>query len=264
MTPAWSLAREVPPWLGDLEPLTTGLLGQKSTKIFTWGEAAAIGIRSGGVVYPVFPRSEGGVPPGTAEVLARVTEAWCLMGPTAWVEQALEHMPASKVSHHVDYDFLVRPRSDLSLPPGPGALRKADVADANALYPLQEGYEKEEVLFDPSEFQPLVSRLNLGRLLKTQTVVGLWENGRPVAKAGTNAMTARWAQIGGVYTLPEHRGQGHQKRLMAFLLQRLNQEGRSACLFVKQSNPGAKALYLGLGFTAEGTFRITYGQRRRG
>ena len=82
-----------------------------------------------------------------------------------------------------------------------------------------------------------------------------------MAKAGTNALTECWAQIGGVYTRPENRGQGLQKRLMAFLLARLSDQGRGACLFVKKSNASAGGLYRSLGFEERGDFTIVYGQR---
>jgi ribosomal protein S18 acetylase RimI-like enzyme len=172
-------------------------------------------------------------------------------------------MPPSVIQHRVDYQFLFRPAGPVLVPPGTGVMRKAEPADGNALFPLQEGYEKEEVLFETSDFQPLGSRLHLGKVLKSQEIVALWENGRPVAKAGTNALTAGWGQVGGVYTQPDHRGRGCQKRLMAFLMHRLASQGRGACLFVKTSNAPAIGLYHNLGFQFGGEFRITYGERRR-
>ena len=268
MTPAgWKAVRTsrplvVPPWLEALEPLTTGLLAQENLKLWTFGEAAAIGIRAGGVVYPVFPQP---VPKeqeaGARSIFDRVGEAWCLMGPAAWVERAERLMPPSKIQHRVDYDFLVRPAAGFDVPPALDCRLVVDT-EAEQVFPLQEAYEKEEVLFDPQEFQPLVSRLNWAHLLKRQEVVALWEGGRPSATARTNALTRLWGQIGGVYTLPTRRGQGLQKRTMGYLLNRLTAQGRGACLFVKKSNPRALGLYLGLGFRPVTDFTITYGERR--
>lgn len=264
MTPeGWTVSRSAPRWLADLQPATTGLLGQDGMKLWT-SDHAALGIRAGGVVYPVFPRPpDQGLEPGARAVLTQVSDSWCLMGPQPWVLRAEPLMPPSLVQHRVEYEFLVRPAADCPVPEGPGALRRAEPSDGNALYPLQEAYEKEEVLFDPSDFQALACRLHLGKVLKTQEIVALWENGRPAAKAGTNALTASWAQVGGVYTRPDHRGRGHQKRLMAFLLQRLADQGRGACLFVKKTNQAALGLYRTLGFVSAGDFLITYGQRQR-
>jgi len=239
-------------------------LGQDGLKLWTFGDKIAIGIRAGGVVYPVFPEDSGNSWEEGARVLfGQVTDAWCLMGPSTWVVRAEPLMPPSVLRHRVEYDFLFRPAQELSVPPGVGDLRLAEPSDAGVLFPLQEGYEKEEVLFRASDFQPLASRLHLGKTLKTQQIVALWEKGKPVAKAGTNAITAGWGQIGGVYTRRDYRGRGCQKRLMSFLMQRLASQSRGACLFVKKTNPAALGLYLSLGFRPAGEFLITYGERTR-
>jgi ribosomal protein S18 acetylase RimI-like enzyme len=267
MTQPWRPVRAgrlpgLSPWLHDLEPLTTGLLAQDGLKLWEVEGRALLGIRGGGVVYPVLP--QGGHPDlaaGAREVLGRLGESWCLMGPAPWVAVCEDWMPPSRVSHRVAYDFLVRPAGGPEVPGGPGELRPAASGDADALFALQEAYEKEEVLFDPAEFQSLVSRLHFWKTLRRQEVAALWEAGRPLAKAGTNALTAHWAQIGGVYTRPEYRGRGLQKRLMAFLLARLSAQGRGACLFVKKANLPAGRLYRSLGFQETCDFTIVYGQR---
>lgn len=268
MNLAWRALRsgrqaEFPGWLSDLEPWTTGLLAQEGMRLWGAGDRAALGIRSGGVVYPVFRDPlEPDLGSGARQVLDRVGEAWCLMGPAPWVAWAENWMPPSQIVHRVDYHFLARPTGVPSVPEGPGELRPAGTQDAELLFPLQEAYEKEEVLFVPEEFQPLASRIHFWKTLKRQEIVALWEAGRPVAKAGTNALTDRWGQIGGVYTRPERRGQGVQKRLMSFLLARLSSQGRGACLFVKKANLGAAGLYRSLGFEDLGDFTIVYGQRQ--
>lgn len=263
----WQAARPArrvaaPPWLGALEPLTTGLLAQENLRLWTAGTGAAFGIRAGGVVYPVLPRPlDPSLVPGARAILARVADQWCVMGPAAWVDAALDLMPRSQVTHRVAYDFLARPAQVVPVPPGEGTLKTGADVDTEALFSLQEAYEKEEVLFNPAEFQPLVSRLHFWKALKEQEIVSLWSGDRPVAKAGTNALTDRWAQVGGVYTRPELRGQGLQKRLMGFLLARLTDQGRGACLFVKRTNGPARALYQALGFESRGEFTIVYGDR---
>lgn len=171
-------------------------------------------------------------------------------------------MPAFHVNHRVLYDFLVRPRGPVPGATVRGEARPVREAEAEALFPLQEAYEKEEVLFEPGEFQALASRLHFQKVVRQQEVLGLWEGGRPVAKAGTNALTGHWGQIGGVYTRPEFRGQGFQKSLMSALLARLEGQGRGACLFVKKANLAAGSLYRSLGFAFETDFTILYGERR--
>jgi|GEM_PF-1589280 len=252
---------EVPPWIADLEPWTTGLLAQQGVKVWSNPGGGAVGIRPSGVVYPVFPGPVSGMESGARTILRRVPESWCLMGPAAWVDVCEPWMPPSTVSHRVDYHFLVRGPEVPEVPPGVGDLRMGRIDDAERLFPLQEGYEKEEVLFNPDEFQPLASRLHFRQTLDQQVVVALWSGGEPVAKAGTNALTDRWAQLGGVYTRPDHRRRGLQRRLLAWLLAHLAAQGRGTCLFVKKSNDTATHLYRSLGFQPSGEFRIVYGRR---
>lgn len=252
-----------PAWLAALEPLTTGLLAQDGLRLFTWDDRAALGLRTGGVVYPVLPDPwDPAAEEGAREILGRVADLWCLMGPSAWVDRAEGLMPRSRVSQRVFYDFLVGPPGPVPVPGGAGELRADREADAEALFPLQEAYEKEEVLFDPSDFQPLASRLHFWKSLRAQELVSLWIEGRPAAKAATNALTPGWAQIGGVFTVPGRRGQGLQHRLMPFLMNRLWSQGRRSCLFVKKQNGPAGRLYRSLGFRESGDFTIVYGERR--
>lgn len=257
--------RPAPAWLAAREPLTTGLLAQTNLKLWTAGGEAALALRAGAIVYPVLPEDpDPERSAGARALLRRLAPSWCVMGPSPWVDRVLPLLPPSRVSHHVDYAFLARPAGPLELPAGEGELRLMHAPDAPALFALQEAYEKEEVLFDPAEFQPLVSRLNLASTLSQQVTAALWHAGRPLAKAGTNALTAGWAQLGGVYTRPEWRGRGLQKRLLAFLLNQLTEAGRSACLFVKTGNAPARGLYQSLGFAELSGYRIVYGERVSG
>jgi len=261
----WQSVRpgRAPDWLAQLEPLTTGLLSQSDLKLWCAGNQAALGIRAGGVVYPVW-REPGNtsVDSSARQLLDHVGESWCIMGPSAWVEKTEALMPASRILRRVVYDFLFRQAPKPAVPVGLSEVRSLLPGEADLVYPLQEAYEKEEVLFDPSEYHPVASRIHWALALRHQEMAALWENGDPVAKAGTNALTKHWAQIGGVYTKPERRGQGLQKRLLAFLIALLADQGRSVCLFVKKENSPALALYKSLDFRSRGDFLITYGQRR--
>jgi hypothetical protein len=157
---------------------------------------------------------------------------------------------------------MARLAGPLEVPSGRGELRLVEPRDGDSLFPLHEAYEKEEVLFDPSEFHPVASRLHWAQLIHHQRLTALWDGGQPLAKAGTNAVTERWAQIGGVYTRMDYRRLGLQRRLMAYLIDLLARDGKGACLFVKKENTAALGLYRGLGFRSYGDFLITYGERQ--
>jgi GNAT superfamily N-acetyltransferase len=146
-----------------------------------------------------------------------------------------------------------------SLPAYPGlTVRRATLADLDALAPLQEAYEREEVLTPIHALNPAACRAALARALERQLVFAALEGGTIVGKAGTNARGFRVDQVGGVYTLPARRGRGVATALMAALLAEILDQGRRPSLFVKPSNLPARYLYLGLGFEDAGDYRADY------
>jgi hypothetical protein len=155
----------------------------------------------------------------------------------------------------LDLSITAYPRSDTM----PGlSIRRATVSDLDALTPLQEAYEREEVLTPIHEFNPAACRASLARAIERQLVFAAVEKGVIVGKAGTNARGFRVDQIGGVYTLPARRGRGIAAALMAALLADILRQGRKPSLFVKPTNAAALALYRGFGFEDIGDFRADY------
>ena len=73
-------------------------------------------------------------------------------------------------------------------------------------------------------------------------------DGQPVAKVETMVRTSRMAQIGGVYTCPEHRGRGLAGACMSLLCGRLLRDYEACVLNVAAGNEPARRLYYGLGF----------------
>jgi ribosomal protein S18 acetylase RimI-like enzyme len=138
------------------------------------------------------------------------------------------------------------------------ALRRAGPADLDELLPLQEAYEREEVLTSLHSFNRAACRASLARALERQLVFAAWEDGVAVAKAGTNARGFGVDQVGGVYAMPERRGRGLASALMALLLSSIREAGRRPALFVKPGNAPARALYRSLGFEDLGDYRADY------
>jgi uncharacterized protein len=137
-------------------------------------------------------------------------------------------------------------------------MRRALSSDLEALLPLQEAYEREEVLTPIHEFDEAACRASLARALERQLVLLAEEGGTAVAKAGTNARGLAVDQVGGVYTLPARRGRGLAAALVAALLAEIEGAGRSSSLFVKPHNAPAMSLYRGLGFVEIEDFRAAY------
>ncbi|MGI5093327.1 GNAT family N-acetyltransferase [Treponema socranskii] len=136
---------------------------------------------------------------------------------------------------------------------------RCGIRDADALMPLQLAYEAEEVLPPCRTQNPAVTRKNLERILKTEYVVALQNSrGEPAAKANTNAVGIRWAQIGGVYTAPDFRRKGCASLLVETLAEKIVASKRLPVLYARNGNEGAQKAYAALGFTKTGGFTIAY------
>lgn len=137
-------------------------------------------------------------------------------------------------------------------------VRTAGLPDLEFLWPLEKSYLREEVLREGHELNEFSTRRMFSRALQDQMIYCATLNGRPVAKAGTNARGWFYDQIGGVFVVPEHRKQGFGRRVTEELLEAIGRERRHACLFVKESNRPARQLYTALGFNDRGGFKISY------
>lgn len=131
--------------------------------------------------------------------------------------------------------------------------------DEDALMPLQLAYEAEEVLPPCRTQNPAATRKNLERILKTEYVLALQNSrGETAAKANTNAIGIRWAQIGGVYTAPDFRRKGCASLLVETLAEKIVASNRLPVLYARNGNEAAQKAYTALGFTKTGSFTIAY------
>ena len=136
---------------------------------------------------------------------------------------------------------------------------RADVKDANELLDLQVRYEKEEVCQGKNEFPKAISLMNLEHILKNEITYFARLDNLCVSKANTNAQGINYAQIGGVYSLPEYRGRGIASCVVNALIEHINiKERKNVCLFAKTCNTKAIKMYKRLGFKERGSFAISY------
>jgi predicted GNAT family acetyltransferase len=183
-----------------------------------------------------------------------------ILGPGA-ENRFLESLIPDTPYQTVDYRLMSLPvPPDAALESIPDVLEagKAEPDEVDLILPLQEGYEKEEVIPPGDPFNRAACRVNLARALERQRVLLARANGIPVAKAGTNARGFAYDQIGGVYTAPPWRGQGLATALVSRISRELMGEGRKVVLFVKPENEPARRAYEKAGFQAELPFRIAY------
>ncbi|MDR2793890.1 MAG: GNAT family N-acetyltransferase [Treponema sp.] len=163
---------------------------------------------------------------------------------------------------YIDYDFMVSaavpPAQNLYAGPAGLIIRQPGPSDINSLFPLQAGYEQEEVLTKHGKFDPAVCRMILERIVRHERILIAELGGRVVGKINTNAVTPSWFQIGGVYVHPLYRERGIATRMTAVFVQGLLDEGKQVSLFVKKDKPIARNMYGKIGFKADGDYKISY------
>lgn len=221
---------------------------------------------SGGVVFPLLPEGRGGrkgptIPSCLGEGLASVVGA---APDVLRFENAVMRRPIVAVS----YELMCRRFSSgqPEVPPSlPGMhIGRAGVEDLDDLMPLQEAYEKEEVLTAIHRFDGAGSKAGLVKALREQLLFiarldgGSGGLGNAIAKAATNARAFTLDQIGGVFVAPPYRRRGIGEAVVSKLLDAIAAEGRDAVLFVKDGNEAARALYDSLGFEPLGPYRADY------
>jgi len=184
-----------------------------------------------------------------------------VMGVGRCVQEIEALLPVS-VTTRVEYFLMTLPRDAFRPAMAPQdervVIRKADPADAELLFPLQKGYELEEVVIDPLHFSDAQCLKLLKKALREELVYAAEIDGRLAAKAATNARGYAVDQIGGVYTEPAERGRGLAKAVVCVLLREVFAEKRAACLFVKKRNRPAISLYERLGFRPLTDYVISY------
>jgi uncharacterized protein len=214
------------------------------------------------LAFPIFPAGAG-EDRGLALLAGSFSPASILgmASDVARYESVFGLRPDASVDYRLMSLAVPASRAAEAPPPAslPGlSLRRATLADLEALLPLQEAYEREEVLTPVHGFNRAACRASLARTLERQLVFAAWEKGTAMAKAGTNARGFDVDQVGGVYTLPSRRGRGIAAALMSLLLADIREAGKRPSLFVKPGNAPALALYRGFGFEDLGGYRADY------
>lgn len=136
---------------------------------------------------------------------------------------------------------------------------QATAADFDSLLPLELGYQREEVV--PKSFD--ISDAALAAAFKHELCQGftfaLCDGGRPIAKARVSACGLRHCMLGGVYTIPSERKKGRASFLVRQIIARSEAHGvNNFCLYAKQENAAALALYKSLGFVPRGEYMLVY------
>ncbi len=142
-----------------------------------------------------------------------------------------------------------------------GGLRvvQATAADYEILLPLELGYQREEVVPKSFDISDAALAAAFKHELEQSLTFALFDGGRPIAKARLAASGQRYCMLGGVYTIPSERKKGRAAFLVSQIIARSEAHGvNNFCLYAKQENAAALALYKSLGFTPRGEYLLVY------
>ncbi len=98
-------------------------------------------------------------------------------------------------------------------------------------------------------------RARTGRIIDAHWMWRYRVDGRLAFICNVGSVTPLTAQLQGVWTPPEMRGQGHAARGLAAIARALLDEYPTLCLYVNDFNTNAIALYERVGFTRVGEFQ---------
>lgn len=174
---------------------------------------------------------------------------------------------------------------------------QATAADYERLLPLELGYQREEVVPKSFDISDAALAAAFKHELGQGLTFALCDGDRPIAKARVSARGLRHCMLGGVYTIPSERKKGRAAFLVRQIIalfesgldgqrqtaggqncsQDLNAGGGSIdsgkpcsfgiasdsskpsfCLYAKQENAAALALYKSLGFVPRGEYLLVY------
>lgn len=136
-----------------------------------------------------------------------------------------------------------------------GSMRPIREADRSFLRGWFKGFDLDamgEEMTDEEADQAIDRRLH-----DSSRSLYVWEDGTPVAMAGTSGPTPNGIRVNAVYTPPEHRRKGYASACVAALSQLMLDQGRTFCfLFTDMGNSTANHIYQTIGYEAVGDAEI--------
>jgi len=216
------------------------------------GPAGVLGQTEMGTVLPQLPRMDFTAVP---EALAgRPVDG--IMGPSdqaRGIAAALGLPSRDCLLDHDEPHFLL-PLAGLSVPPGPGRIVPLAEAPRDVILGWMQDYQA-GTLGAPAHRARALAEDAYRRFCAEASHVALMADDRPLAMTGFNAQVPEMVQVGGVYTPPALRGQGHARRALALHLAQARAEGAAeATLFA--SGPAAVRAYEGIGFRRIGDWTL--------
>lgn len=126
-------------------------------------------------------------------------------------------------------------------------------------YPLRAAYIQEMHFPSQGSKEDIFEEFQLK--VEQKISWGLFSNGKLIAIADLNAKAFDLGQVGGVYTLPAFRKQGHCTTLMRHLIHDAKNlhHLRKLIIFTSETNHSARKVYESLGVTPFGHYALLFG-----
>ena len=169
------------------------------------------------------------------------------------LEAATRLTPAAK-SLDQDEPHFALTLDAMTLPDGPGEILPLAAAPPDTILTWMQDYER-HTLNTPPDKARHEAEADYARYTATGSHVVLMHAGTPLAMTGFNAQLADIVQIGGVYTPPPLRGQGHARRAVALHLAQARTRGVQRATLFSASEMAARA-YRALGFSQIGDWSL--------
>ena len=201
-----------------------------------------------GMVMPYLPSGDY----ATAAAVLRGREVTGIVGVKDWVrglETALGLQGARSLDHDEPHFLLTL--ADLTVPDGPGRIVDLVDAPADTIKAWMLDYQL-ATLHTPSDQAAQRVEDSYAHYTAARSHVVLMDGDTPLAMTGFNAQVPGMVQIGGVYTPPDLRGQGHARRALAL---HLAATGAQRATLFSASAMAARA-YRAIGFRQIGDWTL--------
>jgi RimJ/RimL family protein N-acetyltransferase len=209
-------------------------------------------LTEGGMVMPFLPSEDY-----TAAARAlKGREVTGIIGMRDWcrgLESALGLGTTPKSLDHDEPHFALS-LSDLTLPDGPGQIVPLSDAPAEVIKSWMLDYQL-ATLNTPPDQAPRRVADSYATYTANRSHVVLMHGDTPLAMTGFNAQLPHIVQIGGVYTPPHLRGQGHARRAVALHLAQARDRGVAQATLFSASDMAARA-FRAVGFSQIGDWSL--------
>lgn len=272
---------------GEEVALEAFLLPRVESSMFLIGNMRAVGLVDNGQTYQgtYAARLEAGkvvgvvahywnqnlVLQGPVDVVALCAEAMKgserpmqgLLGPSDQVSVAKEalgidgsnaQMDETEKLYRLELEDLIVPGS---LASGKVKGRRVESGDVDLLAKWRVAYAIEALGEEAGPQLQRQCREETERSVREKRTWVLEDEGRPVACSSFNTAIEEAVQVGGVWTLPDLRGRGYGRAVVAASLLDARTEGaRKGVLFTGEDNTAAQKAYEALGFRCIGNYSI--------